>query len=386
MKVLLITGKFGMGHYSAAATLAEEIQSAYRDAEVKIFDIYEGAFPGCCQMIYSVYSSLVERGCLLYNLAYKNALKPRQARPETLNPQAHPIHGHMLKALAQEVESFRPDAVIATYSLCAKLMGEYKKQSGSKVPFVTCITDVTSHNVWINAECDLYLVAAENTRDELVGRGVPGEKIAISGIPVRQSFKSMAGRAKEGGRGEALSAGSKEAGRYNRELLIMGGGLGLLPEKMEFYQQLNRLPGVRTTVVTAGNQKLFDKLWGKFSNITVLGYSREVDRLMAEADLLITKPGGITMFEAIHAEVPLLLFYPFLEQEVKNGKFVGDKGLGMVLAKKPEQSLGEIACLLENPYLLQVIRKNMRQMKERLDEKALLRFLDSLGVSEMKVA
>ena len=101
MKVLLITGKFGMGHYSAAATLAEEIQSAYRGAEVKIFDIYEGAFPGCCQMIYSVYSSLVERGCLLYNLAYKNALKPRQARPETLNPQAHPIHGHMLKALTR---------------------------------------------------------------------------------------------------------------------------------------------------------------------------------------------------------------------------------------------------------------------------------------------
>ena len=56
----------------------------------------------------------MERGCLLYNLAYKNALKPRQARPGTLNPQAHPIHGHMLKALAQEVESFRPDAVIAT--------------------------------------------------------------------------------------------------------------------------------------------------------------------------------------------------------------------------------------------------------------------------------
>ncbi|MEA4892515.1 MAG: glycosyltransferase [Peptococcaceae bacterium] len=376
MKVLLITGKFGMGHYSAASTLAEEIQKTHPAAEVKIFDIYEGAFPGCCQMIYHVYSSLVERGCLLYNLAYKSALKPPRAGLAMSGPEVqNPVHNHMLKALARQVESFRPDAVVATYSLCAKLMDEYKRACGSRVPLVTCITDVTSHNVWINDTTDLYLVAAQSTKEELVRRGVEPEKIAVSGIPVGRAFAKSAG----GG----LPSGDKSP---CRELLIMGGGLGLLPEKPEFYQKLNRLPGVHTTVVTAGNRKLYDKLQGKFANITVLGYSQEVDRLMARADLLITKPGGITLFEAIHAELPLLLFRPFLAQEVKNGRFVDQEGLGMVLAKKPEQALGEIACLLDNPYLLEVIRENMRRVKAGLDQEALPRFLSACVNREMKVA
>lgn len=365
-----------MGHYSAAVTLAEEIRAARPDARVKIFDIYQGAFPGCCRMIYQVYSSLVERGVLLYNLAYKNALKPKAVRPGPALPAWHPIHGRMQKALTKELESFAPDAVIATYSLCAKLMSEYKRQSRCRLPLVTCITDVTTHNVWVNEETDLYLVAAESTRAELLSRGVPAEKIAVSGIPVRPSFR----------RHKKDRASCIPPGQRQRELLIMGGGLGLLPEKAEFYDRLNRLPGVHTTVITGSNEKLRERLADRYANITVLGCSQEVDRLMAAADLLITKPGGVTMFEAIQAELPLLLFRPFLEQEVKNGRFVGEKGLGMVLDKKPEAALGEIACLLDNPYLLRVIQKNMRRLKESLDEGALLRFLAGCTENRERVA
>ncbi|MDO4553303.1 MAG: glycosyltransferase [Bacillota bacterium] len=379
-----------MGHYSAAAALAEEISAARPGAEVKIFDIYQAAFPGSFPMIYGAYSFLVERNCGLYNLAYRSVQKPRRARHFPTKKRQDPVRSLMARALARELAAFRPDAVVATYSLCARLMGEYKKTAGDPVPFVTCITDVTSHNVWINDECSLYLVAAESTAAELRERGVPPEKIAVSGIPVKRAFGPGGGQPghdpAEGADRKAEKTAAGETTSSRRELLLMGGGLGLLPEDPEFYQRLNRFPGLHTTVVTGSNHKLFSRLQGRYENITVLGYSCQIPRLMAEADLLMTKPGGVTVFEAISAGLPLLLLKPTLAQETANADFVNKKALGLVLSKEPAQSLPELFGLLESPYLLKLIQRNMARLEKAMDKQALLRFLDSCAGRKSEAA
>ena len=94
----------------------------------------------------------------------------------------------------------------------------------------------------------------------------------------------------------------------------MGGGLGLLPRKDSFYEALDALPGVRTTLITGGNQKLYDRLHGRYGHIEVLGFTDKVYEYMARADLLLSKPGGITLFETITSELPILAWEPFLQQ------------------------------------------------------------------------
>ncbi len=113
----------------------------------------------------------------------------------------------------------------------------------------------------------------------------------------------------------------------------MGGGLGLLPKSEQFYKELNSLEGVKTTVITGNNKKMYYKLYGRYENIEVVGYTNEVYKYMKDSDLIISKPGGITLFETIYSELPILAFNPFLQQEIDNASFILNNEIGRILGK-----------------------------------------------------
>ena len=91
----------------------------------------------------------------------------------------------------------------------------------------------------------------------------------------------------------------------------MGGGLGMIPFDNNLYQNLNDMENVKVTIITGKNKKIFNKLNGKYSNIEVIGYCDKVHEYMQESDIIISKPGGITLFEAIHSQLPMFVIYPF---------------------------------------------------------------------------
>ena len=202
----------------------------------------------------------------------------------------------------------------------------------------------------------------------LVAKGVDRRRILVTGIPVRLEFKSSAHR-RPGER---------------RRLLVMGGGLGLMPRKDSFYEALDALPGVDTTIITGHNQKLYDRLAGKWPHIQVVGFTDRVYDYMADADLVLTKPGGITMFEAIFSELPMLAWEPFLEQEKRNADFLVRRGLGRVAAKEPEECLAAIRDLLYDDKALADIRANMRAMKARLAEESVAHIFSALAAKEAR--
>ncbi len=368
MKILILTGKFGMGHYSAAMTLAEQIQTFDPHMEITVKDIYEIAYPEYCEMFYRSYMSLVSKGSKLYNFAYKKAvhskfLKKKKTGGNKLQWQK----GHMVHMLRKTIQEINPDVIISTYSLCAKLVADYKWQSGDNIPLITCITDVSIHNVWINPGTDIYLVGAHETKESLMEAGVPPEQIFISGIPVKSVF------------GQTVSTEAIEDAK-TKEILIMGGGLGLLPRQNQFYQDLNSLPNVHTTIIVGKNEKLRKKLSGKYDHISVIGYTDRVVDYMRQADLLISKAGGITMFEAIHSQLPLLIFQPFLEQEIRNAHFLQENGLAYVLQEQ-DGAAKQIAAILMDDQGLALIRENMQRLCRSLDQEALCRCLSKLSAS-----
>ena len=163
----------------------------------------------------------------------------------------------------------------------------------------------------------------------------------------------------------------------DKQLLIMGGGLGLLPKGDAFYEALNGVPGLSVTVIAGKNKKMYKKLHGKYENIRVLGFTDQVETYMRQADLIISKPGGLTLFEAIHLELPMLVFSPFLEQEIKNAEFIAENGIGRVLSAEPEESVEEILALLWDDAALSHMERNMRRMKDTLNEEALLEILSA---------
>lgn len=359
MKVLILTGKFGMGHWSASMSLRQQLLEAFPDAQAEVVDLIAYAMPEASGAVYKWFHWLVTRGSGLFNLYYKLT--------ENAQMELRPFcEGLLLAKLKQLLEEERPDLVIATHPVCAQSVSRYKRLYHSGLPLITCVTDLSAHAEWINRGTDCYLVGASDIRERLHEKGVPRERICVTGIPVRTEFKTA-----RGGR----------AGRVRR-LLIMGGGLGLMPGDDRFYEALNALPGVEVTLIAGGNQKLCGWLTGRYEHIRVVGFTDRVYEFMAEADLLLSKPGGITLFESIFSELPMLAWEPFLEQEKNNARFLKRYGLGRIAAKEPEDCLRAIRELIYDDAALEAMAGRMRAVKGQLEERGLCQILRQLARKE----
>ncbi len=359
MRILILTGKFGMGHLSAANSLCQQLLRACPQNRAEVVDLVAYAMPGACQAVYKCFELLVTRGSGLFNLYYKMTENARM----DLRPAFEPI---FLDGLRRLLAQRRPDVVIATHPLCAQLVSRYKKEEGSGLPLITCVTDISSHSEWINGGTDCYLVGRGELRRRLADKGVDPGRILVTGIPVKEEFKRISRRPSNG----------------ERHLLIMGGGLGLLPKKERFYQQLNSLPGVKTVLIAGRNQKMVEWLDGRYENIQVVGFTSQVHEYMAWADLVLTKAGGITLFETIYAELPLLAWQPFLEQERRNTRFLVERELGRVAGREPEQCLQDIKDLIYDTHSLSRMAANMRGVKAMLEQERLAPVLGGLAAAK----
>lgn len=362
MNILILTGRFGMGHYSASHSLRQQIQMAYPAADIAVEDLFAYAMPEYSDMIYKSFSFFVSRASGCYNAIYKCTENKQDFRPLFLH--------YFMGKLRELLELHKPDILFSTLPICSQIASRYKGETGCAIPLVTCITDISNHAEWINQHTDYYMVGSRSLRKSLAARGVPAERIVVSGIPVRQEFRTPAPRRH----------------KKVRELLIMGGGLGLLPKADRFYEELDALPGVHTTIIAGGNQKLYDRLHGRYPNIEVVGFTDRVYAYMRQADLVISKPGGITLFETVCSETPMLVFSPFLHQEMDNTDFILQSHIGRVLESKPEDCVADIRSMLFDDAALARLRRNIRRIKAQFDDSAVLRLLFTLAPQPVGVS
>lgn len=347
MNILILTGKFGMGHWSASQSLRLQLLGTFPDAEVCVEDFFAYAMPDVSEAMYKGFALLVTKGSGLYNTYYKCT--------ENMNLKGKSIlDGLWQEKLTECLAGFRPDLIIATHPVCAQLVSDYKEETGSEIPLVTCITDLSTHSEWINDNTDCYLVGSRDIRERLTEKGVERARICVTGIPVKPEFKAR----------------GRRNGGSERNLLVMGGGLGLLPKKEKFYEELNAMPGVKTTIIAGNNQKVYDRLHGKYENIEVVGFTDRVYDYMAEADLMLSKPGGITLFETIFSELPILAWEPFLQQEINNARFITRYQIGRTAAKETEACLAAIERLIYDDTALNRMRTNMRALRGQMEQES----------------
>lgn len=344
MNILILSGKFGMGHVAAAAALQSQMQARFPGARVTVCDIVEHLMPQGSGTLYRSFGVLVRHAKLLYNLYYTGSDKLPQ-------PCKNAAAGIFLRSFRRLMLLWQPDVVIATLPFGAQLVSFYKKLYPGSLCAVTCITDVSAHNEWISPDTDLYFVPAAEVKWELMRKGIAADKIQVSGIPVRDQFH----------------CGGDGTSHTGRELLICGGGLCLLPRQgSKFYSALSRVPGLHTTILTGTNRTLYEKLQGRWDNIDVVSFTDHVEEYMRGADLLLSKPGGITLFESIYEGVPMLVYRPELGQEKKNARFIERHDIGRVCWEKSDDVVAEIVDLLDDTEQLARMRENIKAVRRSL--------------------
>ena len=350
MNILILTGKFGMGHLSAANALREQlVQDGHR---ADIVDLFEYALPDRAPAMYWWFNVLVTYGGVFYNIYHDL----------TANDSGENRGDILLGGLDRLLDEYAPDVVVSTHPICSAAMARYKEEGPSDIPLVTCVTDVTCHSEWLHPGTDCYLVAEESVRQGFIAKGADPDTVVVSGIPVSGRFQP-----------------ARKDHSQRRELLIMGGGLGLMPRRDSFYQALNALPGVHTTILTGRNDKLFQRLNGKYENIEAVPFTTQVDKYMARAHLMLSKPGGITCFEAIAARLPILAWQPFLKQEQENANFLVRRGMARIAAKEESACLAAIRETIGDARMLDSMEAAMDDMAASLTRRAVCAVVQALA-------
>ena len=235
----------------------------------------------------------------------------------------------MYLPFARLLKNFRPDVVICTHPFpeaAASLWKFLHAKSAEKFLLATVLTDYSLHEIWIFGEVDAYFVATEEMRRELASHCRAGQKIFATGIPIDEKFSS-----------------AQRNPNSRTTILIMGGGLGLGSIE-ETLSELNKIKSPLKILVVAGqNENLSARLKKIRSHheLKIFGYVADVNKLMAQADLLITKPGALTMTEAFAAGVPLILHAPIPGPEALNATYATTHGAAISVGDKKISSVIE---------------------------------------------
>ena len=331
MRVLIATVTAGGGHIAAAAALEEAWRELRPEDVVERIDLLKYFSPLHRKIHADGYVKLVARAPELWGMMFQKTDNPKAAR--RLNRLKRALPSNSRVRFVRHVRKFDPDVVLCTHYLPLEGLNQLRRHSGSgsrtqtppsqngSNPFVVSIvTDFEAHALWMDACVDLYCVAAEETRARLIARGASGANVIATGIPISARFAvkpdARAVRKQFGWRDDL------------KTLLVLSGGFGMGPVA-EILAELDKVPqAFQTIVVTGRNEDLRRSLAAQDRRhpTHVLGFASNMHELMAVADLIITKPGGLTSSEALAMGKPLFILNPIPGQEAANSDFLLERG------------------------------------------------------------
>ena len=180
MKVLVLSGRFGMGHEMAANAICEQFRKIDEQAEIEKKDLLEELYPHISKFIFGGFRMMVEQCYGIYNFIYKMSGR--------MKVEIQPRGKALYKRLKKIMDGEQPDVIVCTHPMCVKAIASYKEKTGLKTPLVTCITDISMHPEWTAPQTDIYLVPTQEIKRHLMKEGTRAEDILVTGIPVRQQF------------------------------------------------------------------------------------------------------------------------------------------------------------------------------------------------------
>jgi processive 1,2-diacylglycerol beta-glucosyltransferase len=251
------------------------------------------------------------------------------------------------RKLSAEIERLKPDAILCTHFLPAELLSRQKAKGKKVPPLWVQVTDFDVHALWVHPHVDRYCVASEEVAFRLADRGVPRAKISVTGIPVMPQFSAPLDRA------TCARELGLAADKFTVLMMAGGAGVGGLDD---LAARLLRLPADLQLVALAGRNEDLLKRLQKLAKahpgkLFPVGFTTTVERVMTASDLVVTKPGGLSVSECLAKGRPMLLVAPIPGQEERNADYLLEAGAaikavdGATLEFKLARLLGDRARL-----------------------------------------
>jgi len=349
-RVLIFYTNFGCGHKQAAFALRECFVQLCEMSEVKCKDALF-FLPVWQKALYRwIYNSLIDYFPGLWDIIYCKTNQTSLSIPKMLYRL---LAWNYHKQFINFVNSNKPDLIIATHCIPLEFLSFYAFPPS--LPIIGVITDFSIHQLWLKPFVSFYTVANKQLIHSLKLNGISQKKIIVTGIPVSTSFLKHKEK-------QTLIAKHKLQDKFT--VLVMGGGEGKGP-LVKIVRDLKTSPlDLQIVVVTGKNKKLYQKLLPISSpSLKILGFVDYIDELMEIADIVISKPGGITIAETMIKGKPIFLFNSIQGQESENMKFIINQGIGIPW-EGVSSFLDKIAYWQKNPDAIKRFKEEILKLSK----------------------
>lgn len=347
------------GHHQVADALKTYITEIDSSIEIKKVDIFHFTSPIGEKMVTSLYLKTIKSLPSFYSWLYKS----NACKNYSLDKRLPFYELFFIRKMKELINVEKPDAIICTHCLPSYLINLLKAKEDFPIPTVNAYTDYFINNVWGIRHIDYHLVPSIKVKKFLEMSGVSSKKIAVTGIPVERLFVS---------RKQSINNGSL----YH--VLVSGGNMGVGAIERLFAS--NKLSGkIKYFVLCGKNDQLFYEL--KMRNnpliipLSYISSRKEMNELYDQMDLILTKPGGVTVSECLMKKVPIYLLDSLPGQEEMNRDFLLESGLAVNrLVPFHDSRLEEnLLQFLDNSRAKQLYNENLSVYLDKLaDVKAAL--------------
>ncbi|MFO0809765.1 MAG: glycosyltransferase [Gemmataceae bacterium] len=354
-RVLVLSASVGAGHLRAGQAVEAATKIARPDATVKHVDVLEVTNRAFRRVYGKAYLDLVNRAPHVLGYFYDLLDKPvRSNRGDRLRLAWQKLNlRKFMRFLCEEPW----DLVINTHFLPCEIVAELRRDGKLALPQVTATTDFDTHRLWVNAPCEGFFTATEEGAIYLHSWGVPADATRVTGIPIHPVFAEPKSR-EECIRRQGL-VGDRPI------VLQLAGGFGVGPVAKIYEQLLRVAPPVELVVVCGRNEKARDQLAEvpvpARHRVKLLGFTDQMDELMAAADLVVSKPGGLTTSEALARGLAMVIMNPIPGQESRNSDYLLEQQAAVKVNNLATLAY-KVTGLIESPERLGRLRECARRL------------------------
>jgi len=354
-KLAILSVSAGAGHLRAAEAVKAAVAVLRPDVACEHIDVMD-LVPKLFRKVYAEsYIKIVERHPAFWGYLYESS--DHQKPDSTLVKIRTATERLNTRALVKRIQDMDPDWVVCTHFLPAEILSRQIAKGAFKKPVWVVVTDFDVHKLWVHQGMTGYCAASEEVLWRMRDRGLASTRIEVTGIPIMPAFSQKLDRA-------ACAAESGLDPKKTTFLMMSGGcGVGAIDQMAERLLsidadfQLIALAG-KNAELLARLQRLAARHPGRFFP---QGFTRTIERLMACADLAISKPGGLTTSECLAMGLPMLVISPIPGQEERNADYLLENGAGL----KAHDAAGleyRVREILKNPARLGLMRAAAKQL------------------------
>jgi processive 1,2-diacylglycerol beta-glucosyltransferase len=353
-RLLILSASAGHGHFRCGQAVERACRALGFDWDITHVDILDYTNPLFKTVYSKMYIDMMTKMPEVLGWLYDQLDKPWKSRQRKLAFDRLHV-GPFIRLL----ERLKPDVVFCTHSLPAEIISwlHTRKKKPLEIRQTVIITDFDVHALWLCEHYEHYFVALEETRVHLEEIGMPAARITVSGIPIDPVFSQLPDR--------RMIRTKLGLDPDCPTILTSAGGYGVGRVETVIALLMRLQHPAQVIAVCGKNAALKQRLEAVAAAhdrhprvaLRVVGYTSAMHEYMAASDLIVGKPGGMTMCESLASGLVWVVVNPIPGQEERNSDHLLEEGCALKCNNLPALTY-KVDRLLANPDRLAQMRQN----------------------------